>query len=173
MHGNWSEWTKWGACSQSCGTGVQGRQRSCTNPRPRNGGRSCIGQTSEIRRCSLTGCPGNYFGTLKWPFGIICFRRFGKIFVIWCFLLYIISVNGSWSEWDDWGSCSVTCGGGNRTRLRTCTNPPPANGGLDCKGPSEETGNCNANPCPGKIVFLFSIWSWWLLESSSPSFDMW
>ena len=43
-------------------------------------------------------------------------------------------VNGNWSPWSTWSSCSATCGGGKRTRTRTCTNPAPANGGKDCEG---------------------------------------
>ena len=67
------------------------------------------------------------------------------------FCFHKITVNGSWSDWTDWGSCTVTCGGGgNRKRLRTCTNPPAAHGGLDCQGVGEETGDCNSPPCPGK-----------------------
>ena len=62
-----------------------------------------------------------------------------------------IKVNGSWSKWADWTSCDATCGGGNRKRARSCTNPPAAHGGLDCEGPSEETGDCNTAPCPGKV----------------------
>ena len=61
VHGNWSEWADWGACSQSCGTGVQGRRRTCTNPTPRYGGRDCVGVATEIQNCNLRGCPGNDF----------------------------------------------------------------------------------------------------------------
>ena len=41
--------------------------------------------------------------------------------------------------------CSKTCGGG--TRIRTCTNPEPRNGGRGCVGASQET--CNAQSCEG------------------------
>lgn len=38
------------------------------------------------------------------------------------------AVNGGWSNWS---SCSASCEG---TRTRTCTNPPPSNGGAFCTG---------------------------------------
>ena len=63
-------------------------------------------------------------------------------------------VNGSWSDWSSWGSCSLTCGKGIKKRSRTCTNPPPANGGLDCVGPAEQTSECNDRDCPGNILSL-------------------
>ena len=38
-----------------------------------------------------------------------------------------------------------------KTRNRTCTNPPPANGGEDCSvlGPVTSTMECNTQKCPG------------------------
>ena len=42
-------------------------------------------------------------------------------------------------------ACSKTCGGG--TRIRTCTNPEPRNGGRGCVGKSLET--CNTKACSG------------------------
>ena len=36
------------------------------------------------------------------------------------------------------------------TRTRTCTNPPPSNGGNPCAGPASETAECDKGVCPGK-----------------------
>ena len=57
-------------------------------------------------------------------------------------------MNGGYTNWTI-SKCSVTCGGGVRTFTRTCTNPPPANGGKNCSelGPANKTGSCNEQGC--------------------------
>ena len=70
---------------------------------------------------------------------------------VWC-LPFPQTVNGRWSPWGRWGSCSLTCGGGFQDRLRTCTNPPPAFGGSPCSGPDIETRFCQQLPCPGSLT---------------------
>ena len=62
----------------------------------------------------------------------------------------ITSVNGGYSDFGDWSECSAECGGGTQTRSRTCTNPAPQHGGLDCVGDSTETRECNTKGCKGK-----------------------
>ena len=61
----------------------------------------------------------------------------------------ILLVNGGWSEWGSWTSCSHTCGGGSQTRMRTCTNPPPSGGGADCQGGNSQSQSCNTDECTG------------------------
>lgn len=70
-----------------------------------------------------------------------------------------ISVNGGWSDYGEWSVCSVTCGEGIRMRTRTCNNPPPGVGGLDCIGPANATERCSERICEGKLNFIFSILS--------------
>ncbi|XP_066299153.1 receptor-type tyrosine-protein phosphatase alpha-like [Branchiostoma lanceolatum] len=53
-----------------------------------------------------------------------------------------VPVDGSWSDWDDWSPCSVSCGNGTRSRTRTCDNPSPAFGGQDCDGPDRDAESC-------------------------------
>nr|XP_023012817.1 A disintegrin and metalloproteinase with thrombospondin motifs 2-like [Leptinotarsa decemlineata] len=54
--GSWGEWTPWGACSRTCGTGVQFRSRECNDPPPSYGGKPCEGKPEEWRICRKTDC---------------------------------------------------------------------------------------------------------------------
>ncbi|XP_012721722.2 A disintegrin and metalloproteinase with thrombospondin motifs 13 isoform X1 [Fundulus heteroclitus] len=58
-----------------------------------------------------------------------------------------VVVNGSWSSWSAYSTCSRTCGGGVTLRTRECNNPRPAFGGNDCEGPDIEAELCNQQPC--------------------------
>ncbi|MED6286602.1 hypothetical protein CHARACLAT_007748 [Characodon lateralis] len=60
---------------------------------------------------------------------------------------FSVVVNGSWSTWSEFSSCSRTCGGGVVLRTRECNNPRPAFGGNDCEGPDIEAELCNQQPC--------------------------
>eukprot|EP00795_Rhopilema_esculentum_P012478 gene12478-3161_t len=59
------------------------------------------------------------------------------------------SVDGGWSAWSDFTSCSHSCGGGNKTRTRSCDNPAPVGGGKECEGAPVDTRSCNPELCPG------------------------
>lgn len=63
-----------------------------------------------------------------------------------CFVL----VDGAFTTYTNYSTCSKTCGGGVQVRLRSCTNPEPQFGGKNCTGTYKETKSCNAQPCPGK-----------------------
>ncbi|KFP01647.1 Hemicentin-1, partial [Calypte anna] len=121
VHGGFSHWLEWRACSVTCGQGVQERVRLCNNPLPANGGRSCQGPDTDTRSCHNKPCP----------------------------------VDGNWSEWAPWEECSKSCGQGNRTRTRTCSNPSAQHGGKPCDGSAVESVMCNIRPCP-------VAWSSWL-----------
>lgn len=116
VHGGFSSWLEWRACSVTCGQGVQERVRQCDSPVPANGGRGCQGPHTDLRSCQRQPCP----------------------------------VDGSWSEWGLWEECSRSCGQGNRTRSRTCSNPLAQHGGKPCEGSALESVMCNLRPCPGK-----------------------
>lgn len=56
-------------------------------------------------------------------------------------------VNGGWSDFGPWSTCSASCGAGSMTATRTCTNPAPANGGSDCVGRPSLDKECNKEEC--------------------------
>ena len=58
-----------------------------------------------------------------------------------------ISVDGKWSSWGAYGSCSETCGPGTKSRSRSCNNPAPAHGGAACAGSGTESVNCVITSC--------------------------
>ena len=52
-------------------------------------------------------------------------------------------VDGNWSDWAQWSSCSNTCGKGTISRSRNCDDPAPAFGGQGCGGSNTEMEECN------------------------------
>ena len=61
-------------------------------------------------------------------------------------------VDGGWSAWTDWTSCSKSCGGGIATRIRRCDSPPTDPEGIQCQGNNSEKILCNEEKCPGKFL---------------------
>ncbi|XP_048242135.1 uncharacterized protein LOC124112132 [Haliotis rufescens] len=135
IDGGVTAWTEWSGPSCNCSdasTRTLNRYRTCTNPPPQFGGQNCRETLIETvtRTCDVSNCP----------------------------------VDGGVSEWSDWvdGECSQTCGVTAfkpRTRTRTCTNPPPSNGGLDCRVTLTARTNvsCNSAPCPiGTYILLLT-----------------
>ncbi|XP_022686925.1 SCO-spondin-like, partial [Varroa jacobsoni] len=78
---------------------------------------------------------GNYTCGVKTPKGESRLGETASISVL---------ANGGWSPWGQWSECSSRCGRGLRTRTRSCTNPPPRNGGHDCLGDYSEKNDCHA-----------------------------
>ncbi|XP_056893820.1 hemicentin-1 isoform X2 [Takifugu flavidus] len=70
-----------------------------------------------------------------------------------------VQVHGGFSEWAEWGLCSVSCGIGAQKRLRQCNKPLPANGGRRCAGSDTEIRTCQGKPCP--VDGNWSEWSVW------------
>ena len=152
VDGQWGAFGSWSSCSQTCGGGKRTRHRQCNNPPPSNGGLDCKGRAVRRRKCNKDPCPGkkSVFNDTN------CVVHVLYIIVLLCL------VNGKWGKWTVWSPCSQTCGGGIRTRQRECNNPPPSNGGEDCKGKEMVQRKCNRKPCPGqeqrKHVTGFSKW---------------
>lgn len=62
-------------------------------------------------------------------------------------LFHCPPVPGAWAAWGVWSSCDAECGGGMRSRTRSCTDPPPKNGGQPCAGEALQSQPCNLQPC--------------------------
>lgn len=78
------------------------------------------------------------------------------------FILNSLIVDGEWSNWKAWSTCSSTCGDSYKMRIRACDNPAPAYGGLECSGSSYELQTCPFIHCPGQFLvtnFLYSFYS--------------
>ena len=136
------EYSAFGACSKTCGAGIQ--TRSCTNPAPTNGGADCVGD--KTKACNAGACPPGTECSCQLTPDVLGFFDIGfttdspggHTQSRTCLSL---AVNGKYSAF---GACSKTCGDG--TQTRTCTNPAPANGGKDCDG--DKTQVCNLKECP-------------------------
>ncbi|XP_053382454.1 uncharacterized protein LOC123540032 [Mercenaria mercenaria] len=117
---------KLGSYECLCSGGFTGRQCQiqpdyCENNNCKNGA-TCVNGT------------GNY--TCQCPYGYS-----GR-------LCEIKAVDGEWSAWTNWTSCSMSCGGGIATRTRRCDSPPPDTEGKQCVGNSSETISCKEEKCP-------------------------
>ena len=127
IHGGYSEWSGFTTCTKSCGNGTMTRNRSCDSPTPKHGGRDCsiIGPSIDNDSCNTHPCP----------------------------------IHGGYTQWSAFSECTLSCGGGVKTRVRSCTSPTPQYGGRDCfhLGLSNDTRPCNTHYCP--INGGYSAWS--------------
>ncbi|XP_056407686.1 SCO-spondin-like [Hyla sarda] len=167
----WSAWSQWAPCDETCGSGVQERFRSPSNPPSANGGTPCWGDTREVREC-FTPCANetDLFWS-EWTAWTSCSRtcfydvdntgvrrRFrhcnssaplceGESVQEEACDTSLCPVVGGWSSWSSWTECTATCDSGIQTRNRSCSKPEPLYGGPECRGPHIQTRECNTQPC--------------------------
>ncbi|XP_068713828.1 uncharacterized protein [Montipora foliosa] len=186
VNGHWTNWSSWSQCSQTCRGGTRSRMRSCTNPPPSNGGSHCLGPGNQAQNCGRNFCPSKVDGGwAQWSLFSMCsascnggvqirsrtcskpFPRHGGRRCLGraseqrsCNTRPCLNrINGGWSPWQPWGSCSKTCDSGSQTRIRTCSNPPPRNGGRTCPGTRLQRRRCNSIGCP--VNGRWSAWRPW------------
>ena len=184
VNGGYTQWTKFGKCSKSCGNGTQTRTRNCSNPEPKHGGRDCssLGENIERQQCNTHYCSING-GYTQWTTFSACSKTCGigetkrsrncsnpvpqhggnncshlgdPVDVQRCFLRHC-PVHGGFTKWTKFGECSRACGVGIKNRTRYCTNPEPKHGGNDCNGSQIEIKVCNVFPCP--VDGRYTQWS--------------
>lgn len=59
VNGGWSEWSDYGECNKTCGTGKRYKYRTCTNPPPSKDGKDCRGKARKGKKCKVASCRGN------------------------------------------------------------------------------------------------------------------
>jgi len=139
-----SDWTAWSVCSKSCANGQAERKRSEAVAAV-NGGLPCVGKLQEMTVCNLGECPikagpkpclwGNWMGwgacdkcggerkrtrqILRMPEegGTPCPDGASEE-VTKCPRKCHDPVFCVWTQWEDEGSCSATCGEGTIKRVR-------------------------------------------------------
>uniref|UniRef100_A0A8C5HHU6 Thrombospondin-1 n=1 Tax=Gouania willdenowi TaxID=441366 RepID=A0A8C5HHU6_GOUWI len=57
INGGWGPWSLWDSCSVTCGGGVQTRNRLCSDPAPKYGGKECVGDATMSQLCNKQECP--------------------------------------------------------------------------------------------------------------------
>ncbi|XP_060564396.1 coadhesin-like [Ruditapes philippinarum] len=183
VNGGWSIWNSWGSCSVTCGIGLERRDRFCSNPYPGPGGMSCTGDARDDRACFLKSCADGLWSSWStWsscsasclggisnrrrfcnnptpsPFGHDCVGNDQETKA--CNSFACPAVNGHWSVWSTWSSCSATCDGGTKVRTRQCNNPAPSGNGRVCIGNSEDKNICNTGSCPA-VNGHWASWTTW------------
>lgn len=73
---------------------------------------------------------------------------------VWSQIL-VFTVDGGWTSWLPWSACSLTCGVGVTSRIRSCSAPSPEWGGAYCIGRGSETLSCHLNNCSGWIQIQY------------------
>uniref|UniRef100_A0A8C1QS08 Semaphorin-5A n=1 Tax=Cyprinus carpio TaxID=7962 RepID=A0A8C1QS08_CYPCA len=162
--GGFGQWSPWQACNHDDGgegtSTCQCRTRACDNPRPQCGGMKCVGANIEVANCSRNG------GWTPWSSWAECSTSCGIGFEVrqrscnnpaprhggrvcvgqareerLCNEKKLCPVPVSWVSWSAWSKCSVACGGGVQSRVRTCEN------GNTCPGCPLEYKACNLDAC--------------------------
>ncbi|XP_074654579.1 SCO-spondin-like [Tubulanus polymorphus] len=176
VNGEFSQWSSWGSCNETCGGGFRFRNRSCDGPY--FGGIACQGLFVDEKQCNTHNCPvdGIFHEWSQWssctvscgggiskryrhcigPFhgGIDCLgsrEQSDQCNSQEC------PVDGFWEMWSDWGQCNKTCETGYKQRFRVCI--APRFGGKDCIGESTQISTCNTHLCP--VDGRFEEWSIW------------
>ncbi|VDN50673.1 unnamed protein product [Dracunculus medinensis] len=144
-----TQWTEWNQCSSPCNGGFTSRSRRCFSSH-------CFNQTTHVRQyqmCNVNPCReiriyGDWTNWLTTEAGLTaryqarCEANVPNGSFLKASLRKSKNKIQEWLNWEDWSSCSSTCGYGIRTRWRRVANLYPTNGTL-----SHESQVCSVPPC--------------------------
>ncbi|KAJ8316655.1 hypothetical protein KUTeg_005793, partial [Tegillarca granosa] len=121
IDGGWSNWGSYSSCSQTC------KPYGTTQTGTKSRTRLCNNPTPKYdgKQCAGSGTES-----------------------VSCSSSTTCPIDGGWTSWGSWGTCSKSCGGGSQSRSRSCTNPAPQYGGANCAGSSSSSQACNTHNCP-------------------------
>jgi len=164
----WSNWSKFGVCTKSCGGGTRTKTRTCHMGSP--GDEGCPGSDTLTENCNELTCSkfanwGAWSGcsAVQGSCGQGTQTRDRDCIVgtagqdcvgvkretITCNIKC-----STWGDWGDWEPCSVSCGMGSHKRLQTCDK---GDKGEACPGTAKsDTEDCNDFPCPS-----WANWARW------------
>jgi len=135
QHGQWTTWSEWSGCSQTCGVGIKTRKRTCGNPERAFGGNPCIGRDWDEQYCEdLPKCSSHRASSL-----------FDQP-----------AATPTWSQWSDWTECSTECGKGFKSRERKCY-------GSGCQGCDHDWEECGNEGCDDYVEV--TDWTPWINET--------
>jgi len=127
------QWSEWGACSATCGTGQLARTRKVINERSEHGV-GCTMLLAETKPCEHTNSISACHAT-----------------------------DCEWGLWSDWSHCTCECGGGQKTRDRHIATSPEAGGKACKPEDSSEIAACNTQPCEEVVCQdgTWGLWTLW------------
>ncbi|CAG5111539.1 Oidioi.mRNA.OKI2018_I69.chr2.g5840.t1.cds [Oikopleura dioica] len=158
----WSSWSEFGPCTATCSVGHKSRRRTCSNG-------NCDGEAEEVIPCDSGIICAVWTDWASWePCSVSCgpgttkrTRSCGGSGEATCegdSVQQKICLSGfcapEWSNWGSWSECSEDCGPGTRSRSRNCSKS-------GCDGLSEETEECQNQPCMDSPLILWSEWGSW------------
>lgn len=170
-----SQWTLFGSCSRTCGTGVKTRARRVERE-PKNGGANCP-TLEDVVQCNGHLCPQDCQVT-SWSVWGSCSQTCGEASRTRLRHVSKPSESGGKgcpslreqapcssqmcpvdcivASWSDWSECSQECGGGVAARSRGIS-VRDAFEGTPCPKLAEIQA-CNVEDCPTHCEFGFSDW---------------
>lgn len=67
---------------------------------------------------------------------------------------FLLDSYGNWTSWTSWSSCTVTCGGGTKSRARICEKETDD---LECVGTASQSRECNNFSCFGEFIMMIML----------------